>query len=192
MFKAKIEPASPTAIAALTLIALTGWRESEVLTLKWADINLATGFATLAETKSGKSIRALGRPAIELLSSQSRVVDSPYVFPGGSDPMKALEGVRRLWHSVRHAANLTDVRLHDLRHSVASFAAGQKYTLHEIAGMLGHKSTRSTERYAHLADDSRRLMADAVSTTIHQAMSSAPRKIASAKRPGRASRLRLA
>jgi integrase len=177
MFAERLEPANPIAVAALRFLLFTGWREQEALTLRWADVDLGRGFATLGDTKSGKSVRALGAPAVELLAAQPRVKGSPYVFPG-RDPMKPLEGVRRLWHAVRFEAGLEGVRLHDLRHSVASFAGGRGYSLFLIGKLLGHKTARSTERYAHLADDARKLMADDVGTLIQEALSGDPRAAA--------------
>ena len=92
------------------------------MTLKWSDVNLSTGIATLGHTKTGKSVRAIGAPAVELVDAQARVKGSPYVFPGGI-PKSRSRG-HRLWTAVRHAAELDDVRLHDLRHWVASLPVG--------------------------------------------------------------------
>lgn len=172
MFTSEILPANPVAVAALRFLMFTGWREQEAMTLKWSDVNLSTGFATLSHTKTGKSVRAIGAPAVELIDSQARVKGSPYVFPG-RDPKQPLESVHRVWTAVRHAAGLDDVRLHDLRHSVASFAGGHGYSLFLIGKLLGHKTARSTERYAHLADDARKVVADTVSETIRVALSPA-------------------
>ncbi len=169
MFKSEILPANPVSVAALRFLMFTGWREQEAMTLKWSDVNLSTGIATLGHTKTGKSVRAIGAPAVELVDAQARVKGSPYVFPG-RDPKEPLESVHRLWTAVRHAAELDDVRLHDLRHSVASFAGGHGYSLFLIGKLLGHKTARSTERYAHLADDARKVVADAVSATIETAL----------------------
>lgn len=169
MFTSNVAPANPVAISALRFLLLTGWREQEALTLRWSDVNFDTGIATLSDTKTGKSVRAIGAPALELLSSQDRLDDSPYVFPG-RDPRKPLREMQRVWHAVRHAAQLEDVRLHDLRHSVASFAGGHGYSLFLIGKLLGHKSVRSTERYAHVSDDARRVMADSVSEGIRSAL----------------------
>lgn len=173
MFAPRLEAANPVTVAALRFLLFTGWREQEALTLRWGDVDLKTAIATLGDTKSGKSVRALGAPALELLAAQPRVQGSPYVFPG-RDPSKPLEGVRRLWHAVRYEAGLEGVRLHDLRHSVASFAGGRGYSLFLIGKLLGHKTARSSERYAHLADDIRKTMADDVGTVIREALESDP------------------
>ena len=110
---------------------------------------------------------------MELLAAQPRVKGSPYVFPG-RDGMKPLREMQRLWHAARWEAKLEGVRLHDLRHSVASFAGGRGYSLFLIGKLLGHKDQRSTARYAHLADDIRQTMADDVGEVIREAMAAGP------------------
>jgi integrase len=169
MFTSELRPANPIALAALRFLLFTGWREQEVMTLRWADVDTAAGAATLGDTKTGKSVRILGAPALELIDAQPRVKESPYVFPGRYKG-KPLESVHRLWTAVRHAAQFDDVRLHDIRHSVASVAGGHGYSLFLIGKLLGHKTARSTERYAHLADDARKTMADAVGESIRAAL----------------------
>lgn len=66
------------------------------------------------------------------------------------------------------------LRLHDLRHSVASFAGAHGYSLFLIGKLLGHKTARSTERYAHITDDARKVMADNVGEGIRAALDSQP------------------
>ena len=83
---------------------------------------------------------------------------------------KPLQEIQRLWYAVRYAADLQEVRLHDLRHSVASTAAAQGHSLFLIGKLLGHKDLRSTARYAHLADDARKAMANSVSDAISSAL----------------------
>lgn len=170
MFAAEPQPANPTAVAALRLLLLTGWREKEALTLRWDAVDFERSLATLANTKSGRSVRALSAPALEIIAAQPRMDGSPYVFPG-KIPGKPLREIQRLWYAVRAAAQLEDVRLHDLRHNVASMAAGQGHSLYLIGKMLGHKDQRSTSRYAHLADDARKAMADRVGSEISAAIS---------------------
>ena len=173
MFSSELQPANPVAVAALRFLMFTGWREQEALTLQWSDVNLATGSATLTDTKTGKSVRTLSAPARELLAAQPRVKGSPYVFPGRK-PMQPLREMQRLWCAARSEARLEDVRLHDLRHSVASFAGGRGYSLFLIGKLLGHPDQRSTAKYAHLADDIRQTMADDVGEVIREAMASDP------------------
>lgn len=173
MFTSALLPANPTAVSVLRFLMFTGWRESEALTLRWSEVDLGRGFATLMDTKSGKSVRVLSAPARELVAAQPRLEGSPYVFPG-RDPMKPLRELQRLWYAARAHAGLEDVRLHDLRHSVASLAAEHGHSLFVIGKLLGHKDLRSTQRYAHLADDIRQAAADDVGEGIRAAMGADP------------------
>lgn len=169
-------PANPFAVNAIRFLLFSGWREQEALTLKWSDVDRKRGLATLPATKTGKSIRALGAPALQLLDSLPRVHGSPFVFPGAK-PGQPLKDVRRVWHAARYAADLKGVRLHDLRHTTASFAGGSGFSVFMISKLLGHKTTRSTERYAHLADDARRAMADVVAGAMAAALDGKKSKV---------------
>lgn len=173
MFGTELHPANPVAVAALRFLAFSGWREREALTLQWDFVDFATAVATLPDTKTGKSVRAVAAPALEILAAQPRMKGSPYVFPG-RDSMKSLREIQRLWYSARCAAKLEDVRLHDLRHSVASFAVRRNVSLLIIQSLMGHKDYRSTLRYAHVAADVRKLAADDVGETIRAAMAAEP------------------
>jgi integrase len=74
---------------------------------------------------------------------------------------------------VRKAAELTDVRLHDLRHSFASVGAAGGLSLPVIGALLGHRHATTTARYAHLSADPLRAANDAVGARIAAAMNRA-------------------
>jgi integrase len=141
--------ASPGAVNAIRLLMLTGARKNEILRLRWADVDLERSALHLSDTKTGRSARPIGAPAAQLLSELPH--SGPYVFPG-KRAGKPIESVRRLWDAVRYDAKLEEVRLHDLRHTMASTAAGEGLSLLLIGKMLGHKHAATTQRYAHLAD----------------------------------------
>lgn len=162
-------PANPFAVAAIRFLAYSGWREQEALTLRWRDVDLERGQATLGTTKTGRSQRRLGPPAVALLASLPRLNGSPYVFPG-QVPGRPLREIKRVWTAARHAAGLDEVRLHDLRHSFASFAVGGGLSLYLTGQLLGHKQAATTQRYAHFADDVLKAAADDVSNTVWAAM----------------------
>jgi integrase len=191
MFSSDPRPANPSAVAALRLLIFTGWREKEALTLRWDAVNFETSTATLEDTKAGRSVRSLSAAALELINAQPRLEGSSFVFPGKISG-KPLQEIQRLWYAVRHAARLDDVRLHDLRHSVASTAAAQGHSLFLIGKLLGHKDLRSTARYAHLADDARKAMADSVAGAIGNALSARPDALAGPDDANSPSRLRRA
>lgn len=179
----KPTPANPYAIAAIRFLLLTGWREREALTLRWSDLDVERGVARLTDTKTGKSNRPLGKPALLLLDKLPRLDDAVYVFPGHSprrarsrradgrqdsqdQPDKPLVEINRVWYAVRHAAKLDDLRLHDLRHSFASVSASNGGSLLLIGKLLGHRDTATTAKYAHLLDDPVKATADATAEQL--------------------------
>lgn len=169
-------PANPFAIAAIRFLLLTGWREREALSLRWSDLNEARRTATLADTKTGRSVRHIGAPAWALLDELPRVKDNPHVFPGRADG-SALVEINRVWYAVRHAAELGDVRLHDLRHSFASTAASAGGSLLIIRSLLGHRDTATTQRYAHLLEDPVQAAADATAAQLSALLSHESRAV---------------
>lgn len=158
-------PADPFAIAAIRLLACTGCRRGEVLSLRWDAVDFERGYLRLADTKTGKSIRPLAGPAAVIIGALPREVGSPYVFPGAVEGSH-LQGISRLWAAVRHAAGLSDVRLHDLRHSYASVSAMGGDSMLVIRSLLGHADISTTQRYAHLGDDPVKLAADRTAGAI--------------------------
>lgn len=170
--KALESGATPAAVNALRFLALSGFRESEALTLKWEAIDFERETVTLEESKTGRSVRPLGGAAVALVREIERELDSPYVFPGQS-PGSHLVELRNVWNRVREAADLAGVRLHDLRHSVASVAASGGASLPLIGALLGHRDLKSTQRYAHLSDDARKLVADRTALEISTALAGA-------------------
>jgi integrase len=156
-------PASPGTVNAIRLLMLTGARKNEILRLKWSDVDLERSTLNLSDTKTGRSSRAIGAPAVKLLAALPR--SGPYVFPGAREG-NPLEGVRRLWDAARHEARLGDVRLHDLRHTMASVLAGEGQSLLLIGKLLGHKNAATTQRYTHLTDAPVKAAADRAAGTM--------------------------
>jgi site-specific recombinase XerD len=77
----------------------------------------------------------------------------------------------KIWQGVRARAGLSDVRLHDLRHSYASSAVAGGLSLPLIGALLGHKVVATTARYTHLTADPLRAANEAVGAIIASAMS---------------------
>lgn len=135
-------------------LVLSGWREKEALTLRWTDVDTEHGVATLPSTKTGKSHRPIGAPALALIDALPRLKGGPFVFPGAKEK-QPLREIRRVWYAARHAAALDEVRLHDLRHTFASFGVGSGHSLFLTGALLGHVNPWTTKNYAHLSDDAR-------------------------------------
>ena len=157
--------ATPTSVAVIRLLSLTGCRKNEVLTLRWQDVDLEAREIHLADAKTGPRAVQLSPMAVRILAELPRRADSPWVFPG-RDPGRHLVTVNHLWLEVRAKAGLEDVRLHDLRHSFASRALALGETLPVIGKLLGHSDIETTARYAHLARDSLQEAAERVAASI--------------------------
>ena len=146
----RTEPAS--VIAAIRLLVLTGCRMSEILTLQWGWVNFERRCLELPDSKSGAKIIHLSAPALEILNGITRSDDNPHVIVGAK-PGRHLVNLEKPWRRIRKRAGLEDLRIHDLRHSYASIAAGMGEGLHMIGKLLGHSQAATTHRYAHLAAD---------------------------------------
>ena len=147
--------ASPIAVAAIRLLMLTGCRKSEILTLRWTDVDLEAGELHLADAKAGPRTVHLPPTAVRLLEALPRREGCRWVFPGEDREGRfSGGGLDHVWQTLRTNAELEDVRLHDLRHSFASRALALGETLPVIGKLLGHNDIETTARYAHLARDS--------------------------------------
>lgn len=136
-------------IYAIRLLLITGCRLNEILTLKWEEVDLENQFLRLKDSKTGKKLIYLSTVAIELFNNIPRKVGNPYVICG--DKQNAhLINLQKPWRRIRDKVGLSDVRLHDLRHTFASIAASKGLSLPIIGALLGHKQPQTTARYAHL------------------------------------------
>ena len=157
--------ANPVIVAAIRFLALSGWRKLEALSLRWDAIDFARGVVNLADTKTGRSARPLGKVALALLKAQPRKGANPYVFPGENAGTHLTEP-KYAWTSIRHEAEVT-LRLHDLRHSFTTVACDD-LGLHDrfIAGLIGHRLGSVTSRYGEVRENTLRQKADEIADTI--------------------------
>lgn len=158
-------PAS--AAAAIRLLIFTGCRLREILNLKWDEVDSQRGMLHLKDSKSGKKSVILNAPALAIISALPREGD--YVI-AGDDPKQPRADLKRPWTMVTRHAKLDGLRLHDLRHSFASVGAGAGMGLPIIGNLLGHRSTETTKKYAHLAADPVRTATNAIGATIAAAL----------------------
>ena len=159
----------PEALAAIRLLLLTGCRKNEVLTLRWQDVDLQRGFIVFPDSKTGQKIIPLTPAVVDVLEHIPRVQGNPYVLVGRGGKGHFI-GLFHAWERIREKASLQDVRIHDLRHSFASFGAGGGLGLPILGKLLGHRNAATTERYAHLADDPVRMAAEGVAGEIARAL----------------------
>jgi integrase len=144
------------AVACIRLLILTGARLGEVLGLQWSWINWERGCARLPDSKTGPKTVPLPSPALNLLAAlKTRRHDEAggkFVLPTGQSHAH-FRAIQKPWQQIRKLAGLPDVRIHDLRHCYASFAVAGGESLYMVGAILGHRSTATTQRYAHLAQD---------------------------------------
>jgi len=107
--------------SAIRLLLLTGARCSEILTLKWADVDFERKLIRLQESKTGQKTIYLSAPALQLLQSIHRIKGNPHVICGKKEGAH-LVNIKDPWGEIRKSAGLPDVRIHDLRHNYASTA----------------------------------------------------------------------
>jgi integrase len=153
----------------IRLLLLTGARRSEVLAMRWADLNLTNGTWTkpASTTKQKKThVTPLSAPARQLLAelNESAETNAEFVFPGRWGGHRA--EIRQAWHDLCRAANIKGVRVHDLRHSFASQLASSGFSLPVIGALLGHSQPATTARYAHLFDEVTRQATERVGAVI--------------------------
>lgn len=158
---------SGSAAAAIRLLLFTGCRKSEILTLCWDWIDLERRCLRLPDSKTGAKTVPLAAPALAVLSGLPRA--SEFVLPAGNG-LGHYTGLQKDWERIRAQAGLSGVRIHDLRHSFASFAVADGHSLFLIGKALGHMQARTTEIYAHLSDDPVRAVIDRTAARIAAAM----------------------
>lgn len=138
----------------VVLAISTGMRQSEILNLKWSDIDLKRGQMVLHETKNGerRSVPLVGKAmALILEMSKVRRIDTELVFYSEVKPSVPVF-IRIPWAKAVEEAKLVDFKFHDLRHTAASYLAMNGASLAEIADILGHKTLNMVKRYAHLSE----------------------------------------
>jgi integrase len=137
----------PHAVAAIRLLILTGARLREILHAKWDQVDMERGVIFLADSKTGKKSIYLSAAAQAVLAALPRVGGNPYVIAGVRDGAPRSD-LKKPWAALTRAANLRRLRIHDLRHSFASFGAGASLGLPIIGKLLGHSQAATTHRYA--------------------------------------------
>ena len=141
-----------SAINAIWLLMLTGCRLNEIMTLKWAYVDLDAKELRLPDSKTGAKTVHLGAAAIDRIKEIEKLEGNEFVIAGRMHGTR-LTDLQHPWRRIRKTAGLDDVRLHDLRHSFASRGLIVGEGLPMIGKLLGHSQIQTTARYAHLAND---------------------------------------
>src|SRR3954447_15820224 len=159
----------PAAVAALRLIALTGLRREEVCGLRWREVDEGAHCLRLESTKPGRSIRPIGKPALDLIRAQPREEGVEWVFPRADRQGSA--DMKKPFAALFDAAGLKDARSHDLRRTFGSIAADEGFGDATIAELLGHARRGVTARhYIRRPDSALIAAADRVAKRIAAAL----------------------
>lgn len=144
----------PQAGPIMKLALFSGMRKSEMLKLKWRHIDFDRGFINIIDPKGGPDqIIPLNNSARKLLSKHPHT-ESPFVFPGRGG--KQLVNISKPVNKIKKEADLPAKfrPLHGLRHVFASMLASSgKVDMYTLQKLLTHKDPKTTQRYAHLRDE---------------------------------------
>ena len=162
----------PWAIAVVRLLIFTGARAGEILHLRWSDLDLESRVARLADSKTGPKELDLPAPAVAIFASLEKLrhAHSPWVFPGRNPAHPRNDYIKRPWRDIRDRAKIENLRLHDLRHTFASSAAADGFSLRMIGELLGHSQTSTTDRYSHLARTPRQDAVESIAASLRAAL----------------------
>lgn len=158
--------ANPASVAFLYLLILTGARCGEIAKAKWSQIE-----GTKLILSEHKTDRTGDKRVIHLPQAALDVLDR---LPKTNDTITGILSPKKFWERIRVEAGCPDLRMHDLRHSFASAAIAAGLTLAQIGELLGHKSTQTTKRYAHLMDEVASAAVTATADIIAARMKKAP------------------
>lgn len=161
---------SPAAIAAILTAAVSGLRISEVLKMEWEHVDFETGRVWLPSTKTGARSHDLPTAALTIIHQLKNIKGNPWIFTRGRHAHVTYKTVRRHFAEIAKEAGLDDVRLHDLRRTVMTRAAGAGVGTHVLRDLLGHKTTAMADRYIRAVGDPVREAREQVGSQIAEEM----------------------
>lgn len=170
LFEAVKASENPMLQFIVPMLILTGARKREVLDAKWEDFDMERRQWRIPVTKLGRPRYVpISSGVLNLLANVPHDEKIPYVFPN-PETGKPYREIFKSWDTARKRAGLAEVRMHDLRHSFASFLVNAGRTLYECQRILGHTQIKTTQRYAHLSQDTLIDAADAVGIFLGNAL----------------------
>lgn len=146
-------------------ITMTGCRRSEMIGLRWSEVDAQSSCLRLEDSKEGYSIRPVGLPVVEYLEERAKSRSGSYVFPG-RDEDRAFGSFPNHWKKIFADSPLADVTPHVLRHSFASVANDLGFTEITIAALVGHAKGSVTSNYIHTVDTALIMAADTIAGYI--------------------------
>ena len=161
----------PSVIYAIRLLALTGCRLSEVIALQWDDVQFDSHQLNIRDAKAGGRLQSVGTVTMKTLAELPRHDGSPWVLPH-ADASRHLPDytLKKAWRRIRALADLDDLRLHDLRHTVGTFAGQTGANAFLIRDKLGHATTAMTNQYVNHSHEPLRRLSNRVESRVDGAM----------------------
>ena len=182
---AQLPVPSPYALAAIRLLLATGARRNEILELKWSQVDKVRGVIRIEDHKTDGSMGVKELPINSAVAAvlagietlPTRGLRNDYVIQGHSHG-EHMVCLQYCWQHIRKAARLASdgevdldqVRLHDLRHTHASWGVMSGLSLPKVGNLLGHTQPSTTQRYGHFATDPRLEASEQISSKINSAL----------------------
>lgn len=136
---------------AILMLIYTGARKRNVLEMKWADIDMEAKIWKIPQTKTAKNVTiALVEPAMEVLQRRWEQAENEWVFYSPTSKSGHVEDIKRAWASILEKAQITNLRIHDLRHTLATYLIANGADAFIVQRALTHKSLQSTQVYVNL------------------------------------------
>jgi site-specific recombinase XerD len=169
-----------TAAQSIKLLLLTGARRNEITQAKWEYVDWQKKTLLVPCSKSGRPrLIQLNSAALDLMRSLPREPGNGFIFPSPVTG-RPFASVHFPWTRIRKRAGLTAFRLHDLRHSFASFLVNKGVSIYVVQGLLGHANVRATQRYAHLANETLSDAAELIPVVLSTVSTTLPDQISDA------------
>jgi integrase len=161
LYRALEQSSNPLLKVIVGLLLLTGARKMELLKAKWEHVDLERKVLYIPDSKTGKARHVpLSQAALDLIGLLPRWPGCPWLI-ANPKTRKPYTDIKRAWDTARTAAGLPGLRIHDLRHSAASFMINAGIDLYAVGRILGHADHQSTMRYSHLSHDTLRAAVEA-------------------------------
>jgi len=169
----RFSPVDPTALNVIRVLLMTGARLSEITELKWEHVDFEYETLSLPRQK-GKPRRPspVSTAVMAFLARLPRVSGSPWVFPRIGDSARHIspEVMQNAWQRIRHHAGIKDVNMHDLRHTVGTWASKAGANAFAIRDVLRHQNVSMTGRYVNADADPLRELHNTVGNAITAAL----------------------
>ena len=144
---------NPQLLHIVSLLLLTGCRVRELLDARWENVDVVRRSWLIPTSKTGKPRHVpLSSSALAVIADLPRFKGCPWLVPN-PETLRPFVSIKHSFGRARRVAQLPGVRIHDLRHSCASFLVNSGIDLYTVGKILGHASYQSSQRYAHLSNE---------------------------------------